>query len=295
MLWTRALVGSLLAALMIGVLVGDDYLAPWYPFLFGVVILIGLAGGHELSELIPAARRPNRYICVGGLVLIIVANWIRPLHDAAPRFIPWTDPWESIVGIIAAVVIGAFLVEMALYREPGEAVIRVALATFLVIYLGVLASFLVQLRWLPDVIGDSNRSRHALLLTIFVPKCCDIGAYCTGRLFGRHKMTPLLSSKKTWEGAAGGMVLAVLTAVGVSIFGQRPEFWIAKAVIFGITVGIAGMLGDLAESLIKREGQKKDASQAVPGFGGVLDVIDSVLFAAPVAYFWLTTAAIAPL
>ncbi len=200
-----------------------------------------------------------------------------------------------MIGIVAAVVIAAFLQEMALYREPGEATARVARAAFVVIYLGVLASFLIQLRWLPDLAGDLNRSRHALLLTVFVPKCGDIGAYCTGRLFGRHKMTPLLSPKKTWEGAVGGIVLAAVTAIGVCAFGYRPDFWIAKAITLGVVLAIAGMLGDLAESLIKREGQKKDASQAVPGFGGVLDVIDSVLFAAPVSYFWLTTAAISPL
>jgi phosphatidate cytidylyltransferase len=196
---------------------------------------------------------------------------------------------------VAGVVIAAFLLEMAVYREPGEAVTRVAFTAFAVIYLGVLATFLFQLRWLPDAPGDPNRARNALLLTIFVPKCGDIGAYCTGRMLGRHKMTPLLSPKKTWEGAAGGTMLAILTAVGVSSIGQQPEFWIAKAIAFGFVVAIMGMLGDLAESLIKREGQKKDASQAVPGFGGVLDVIDSLLFAAPVSNLWLTSAQISPL
>lgn len=295
MLWTRALVGSLLAALIIGVLVGDDYLAPWFPFLFGVALLLGLAGGYELIGLIPASRRPNLLVCFFGLLAVIAANWVRPMNQNWPDLIPWTTPWPPILGIVAGVTIAAFLLEMAIYREPGEAVTRVAFTAFVVIYLGLLASFLFQLRWLPDMPGDPNRSRNALLLTIFVPKCGDIGAYCAGRLFGRHKMTRLLSPKKTWEGAAGGMLLAILTAVAVSSIGHRPDFWIIKAIVFGVVVAVMGAFGDLAESLIKREGQKKDASQAIPGFGGVLDVIDSLVFAAPVAYFWLTTARISPL
>jgi phosphatidate cytidylyltransferase len=113
----------------------------------------------------------------------------------------------------------------------------------------------------------------------------DTGAYFTGRLLGRHKMAPVLSPKKTWEGAAGGMVAAVLTALGINALG--PVLHPLAAVGFGLTVGIAGLLGDLAESLIKRDCQQKDASQIMPGFGGVLDVVDAIIFAGPVAYAWL--------
>ena len=120
-----------------------------------------------------------------------------------------------------------------------------------------------------------------------MPKCCDIGAYFTGRLLGRHRMTPVLSPKKTWEGAAGGLVAG--GAGGHRHQPPGPACCAADlaAVGFGLTVGLAGMLGDLAESLIKRDCQQKDASQVVPGFGGVLDVVDSIVFAAPVAYWWL--------
>jgi phosphatidate cytidylyltransferase len=105
-------------------------------------------------------------------------------------------------------------------------------------------------------------------------------------------MTPVLSPKKTWEGAAGGLAAAVLAAVAIDRLG--PESVLRRAwaweIGFGLVVGVAGMLGDLAESLIKRDCQSKDASHAVPGFGGVLDVVDAVVFAAPPAYGWLTLA-----
>lgn len=129
----------------------------------------------------------------------------------------------------------------------------------------------------------------ALALAIFVPKSCDIGAYFTGRLLGRHRMTPVLSPKKTWEGAAGGLAVAMMVAVALDRLGPASllQGCVFLEVGFGLTVGLAGMLGDLAESLLKRDCQKKDASQVVPGFGGILDVVDALLFAAPVAYLWL--------
>jgi len=198
------------------------------------------------------------------------------------------DPWRVIVAAFAAVVLAAFLLEMATFVEPGHSVARISLALFVVAYLGVLPSFLVQLRWLPPLPGpaaDVPRGVGALALAIFVPKCCDIGAYFTGRLFGKHKMSPVLSPKKTWEGFAGGVGAAVITAFLLNrAFPALSGDWVALG--FGVTVGVLGVLGDLAESLIKRDCQKKDASQAVPGFGGVLDVVDSIIFTAPVAYAW---------
>jgi len=130
----------------------------------------------------------------------------------------------------------------------------------------------------------------ALALAIFVPKSCDVGAYFTGRLLGRHRMAPVLSPKKTWEGAAGGLIAAILACVLIDRLAPvavLQEEWLLE-IGFGLTLGTAGMLGDLAESLIKRDCQSKDASHAVPGFGGVLDVVDAVIFAAPPAYGWLT-------
>jgi phosphatidate cytidylyltransferase len=100
-------------------------------------------------------------------------------------------------------------------------------------------------------------------------------------------MTPLLSPKKTWEGFVGGLAAAVLVAVGFYQLDPVLRGAPLAAVGFGATVWVAGVLGDLAESLIKRDCRRKDASQAIPGFGGVLDVVDSIVFAAPVAYCWL--------
>jgi phosphatidate cytidylyltransferase len=168
-------------------------------------------------------------------------------------------------------------------------VVRCALLVWVAGYLGLLPAFLAQLRWWDAVEGGQAdlRGEAAIGLTIFVAKGADIGAYFTGRLIGRHRMSPVISPKKTWEGLAGGLVLSMLIAVGINRLGPGLLGGDLSAAGFGLAVGGAGVLGDLAESLVKRDCRRKDASQVVPGFGGVLDVVDSVLFAAPVAYWWL--------
>jgi phosphatidate cytidylyltransferase len=279
MLQTRLWMGAILAALAAGVLFVDQRLAPWFPFLLLFLLVISLAATIELRQLLPLSRRPPAWLAEASVVAMILANWAG--HLAGDQAWPW------IAGTFAAVVLSAFLVEMATFREPGESVTRIALTIGSAAYLGLLPSFFAQLRWLPDNNGDASRSTQALALAIFVPKCCDIGAYFTGRLFGRHRMTPILSPKKTWEGFGGGMITSMLVAVGIGRLGPALHDSVGRAVAFGLTVGLAGVLGDLAESLIKRDCQKKDASQVVPGFGGVLDVVDAVIFAAPVAYWWL--------
>ncbi|HEX3870953.1 MAG TPA: CDP-archaeol synthase, partial [Pirellulales bacterium] len=164
--------------------------------------------------------------------------------------------------------------------QPGGVTQRIAYATLPMAYVGVLLAFVVLLRL---------RSLASLLALIVVVKLCDIGAYTVGRLVGRHKMTPVLSPGKTWEGALGGIVFGCLGAwLALVVLGPRISDMTAPSVStwlrYGIIVSIAGILGDLAESLLKRDLGHKDSSPWMPGFGGVLDIIDSILLATPVAY-----------
>jgi phosphatidate cytidylyltransferase len=279
MLRTRLWMGAVLILLASGVLIVDQYLGPWYPFLFVFILGLALACCHEFLQLLSATLRPPAWLCHACVAVLICSNWPpHLLHETAT-----SQVWFWIASTFTGVVLAAFLVEIATFREPGGSVVRIAITVLIAAYLGWLPSFLVQLRW---TAGETAwHGSIALALAIFVPKCCDIGAYFTGRLFGKHRMTPVLSPKKTWEGLAGGLILSALAALGINALGGglRP----VAALGFGLTAGIAGVLGDLAESLIKRDCARKDASQAVPGFGGILDVVDSVLFAAPVAYWWL--------
>ncbi len=169
-----------------------------------------------------------------------------------------------------------------------------------IVYLGVLTGF-----YLPICM---THSAWMVLATVAVVKCADIGAYTTGRLIGRHKLIPWLSPGKTVEGFFGGLLFAGIVGAGIAMFlqatragvGGDPERWAGVSQLAAILVGAAsgvllgatGQLGDLLESLLKRDAGVKD-SGAVPGFGGVLDILDSPLLAAPVAY-WLLKIVLPP-
>ena len=271
--------GVVLIALTIGMLVGDQHFAPWFPFLFVFLLVLSLAACHELVKLLGPQRSPQKIVCYVGVVIFVLANWLinYPTSHAHSSF--------YLIGILAGFLLIVFLYEMASFMEPGRSVERMALTWLLLGYLGFLPCFLAQIRWLSD---DHQANSVRLALAAFVPKCCDIGAYAMGRLFGKHKMTPILSPKKTWEGALGGLIAAVLVTIAIDRLGPVPVLqndW-RWEVGFGLTVGLAGMFGDLAESLIKRDCQTKDASATVPGFGGVLDVVDAIIFSAPVSCLW---------
>lgn len=282
MLRTRLWVGAILIALTAAVLGADP---PGYPFLLVLVLVLGALGAWEMSRLLAGPRQPPEWLVYGGVLGVLAANWAPEVYPAAGL-----DAWQWVLAVFAAVVLAAFLAEMAGFREPGNSVVRIALGVWVTAYLGVLPTFFAQLRWqarpATGVPGRVEAGTVALALAIFVPKCCDIGAYFTGRFLGRHRLAPVLSPKKTWEGAAGGLAASVAAAFGINRL--NPVLAGAGAVVgFGLTVGLAGLLGDLAESLVKRDCRAKDASEVVPGFGGVLDVLDSIIFAAPVAYCWL--------
>jgi phosphatidate cytidylyltransferase len=270
----RLVSGTILALAAVGILYGDSFLAPYYPILLAFTLLLGVLGTKELIGLTGEVGRPWFAVSAFGVVAVLVSNWV-------PVVWPNIHPGSAVACAFVAVVIGIFLVEMASFRQPGGIVVRLAQTVFIVAYLGLLAGCFVRIRFLPG-----EHSALLLLLTIFVTKCGDIGAYATGMLIGKHKFTPLLSPKKTWEGFFGGQLASVLTAVGLSFAGPVFPHGMIEAVGFGIVVGLAGVFGDLAESLIKRDVGLKDAARSIPGMGGVLDVIDSILFAAPVALVW---------
>jgi phosphatidate cytidylyltransferase len=277
--------GAILIALTVGVLIVDQWLSGWYPFLFLTVVTLAALACFELRELLEPALRPPAWLCFLSVIGLIGINWIRPIGDLFGKS---TDPWHAIAGLMVGILLAAFLWEMAVYRKPGTSIQRIAIAMWMASYLGLLPCFLIQLRWRISASAEveARMGSVALALAIFVPKCCDTGAYFTGRLLGKHPLAPILSPKKTWEGAVGGLVVSAVATVGINRFGPVLS-GIGTEVAFALTVGIAAMLGDLAESLIKRDCGRKDSSQVVPGFGGVLDIIDSILFASPIAFCWL--------
>lgn len=250
-------------------------------YLFPLALALAvLAAGEVLSLLAARGLDPLPWVVYGGSVAVVAANGVpiwRPEVASS-----WTAP-ASLFGLVLLV---AFLGEMQRYEGPGGVMVRLALGVFGVAYVGVLLSFVVQLRLL-----GPTRGMLALASLVIIVKLADIGAYTVGRLIGRHKMAPVLSPGKTLEGAAGAVALSCLGAwLSIPLLGAAlgefsdgpPPAWTWLS--YGVLVGVAGLLGDLAESLFKRDMGRKDSSDWMPGFGGVLDLLDSVLLAAPVAY-----------
>jgi phosphatidate cytidylyltransferase len=148
-----------------------------------------------------------------------------------------------------------------------------------ILYVGALIGFLPLLR-------SQDGGAGWMWLAFGLGWCGDIGGYFAGRAFGRHKMSPLISPKKTWEGFAGGVMLAVLWA---SLFKLLffPSMRVVDCVVLGIIGDAAGVVGDLVESVFKRTYKVKDSGSFLPGHGGILDRVDSVMFAVPVVYLYV--------
>jgi len=164
-----------------------------------------------------------------------------------------------------------------------------AYTLFGLLYVVWLFSFMTKLVFLPPVIDGHLTGHWCVLWLVVVTKFCDMGAYLVGMMFGKHPLVPEISPKKTWEGFFGSMLFSCIGALGGFYFlqDQMPYLnWINVAIL-GPLIGLSGVIGDLAESMIKRSMAAKDSGKLLPGIGGVLDLIDSLLFTAPVLYFYL--------
>ncbi len=188
-------------------------------------------------------------------------------------------------------VIVASLVAMLPRHDQERALADWALTAAGALYTGVLLSQIVLLRDLATplcsgLFADLGLAPGAgwIFLVLLITWGQDVLAYFVGKYLGRRRMAPRLSPKKTWEGAAGGMLGALLGAwLGVALFGLPVS--LAQGALLGLVGGIIGPLGDLSESFIKRQVGLKDAGHLIPGHGGVLDRIDSLLFTAPILYY----------
>jgi len=298
MLGSRLLMGTLLVATLAGMLYLDSLAGSAAPFLLVIALVVAIRGSQELVWLLAERRlNPIRSVFYGGVALIVASNWIRPLTAQSGQ--GTGDPMAGLrwpMMALALVVLALFAAEARRYVSPGSTTESLSAGLLVVVYLGVLATFVVQLRW----IAGGDLGILALVSLIATTKCGDTGAYTAGRLFGRRPLAPVLSPKKTIEGSLGGIlgsivgawvVLQVVPGWFLSNSQPAPWFW---TVLFGIAVGITAQCGDLAESLLKRDLGKKDSSPLLLGLGGVLDLLDSILYAAPVAYLFWAFGVVAP-
>ena len=195
---------------------------------------------------------------------------------------------EWIVAVLAALTMISLGLALARPDQLKKSLVTVAATVLGVVYVAVLAGCLVGVRVMPDSLTQPltpHLSSKLLLMFFAMVVFADTGAYYTGRLIGRHKLAPRISPGKTIEGAVGGWIAAI-AAGPLSRMAFFHEIPMVHAVAIGALIGVVGPIGDLAESMLKRGADVKDSGTLLPGHGGVLDRVDSILFCAPLLYYY---------
>lgn len=275
-----------------GLTIGAVVLAAffWLPDAAAPFVLAALAVilALEFYQMMTAAGIPNfnRYgaaACVG----LVFVTWLSGLRTDGTG--------DSLV--LFLITIGIFLRQFPQKNNP-QPLQTIGGTLFGVLYIGLLWNFLTKLLLLgrpADHVGIYWPGRWLLLYAIFAAKFTDIGAYLIGCAFGRHKLIPRISPAKSWEGVFGGIGVGTLAGVllvrglqaDLAPFGLTPT----RAIPLGIFLSLCAIVGDLTESLFKRAANVKDSGGIIPGMGGLLDLLDSILFTAPGVYLFLRLAA----
>ncbi len=225
----------------------------------GAVELSRLAAGKGLVVLNP--------VSAVGVVLLSTA-WYWPQIIGASHGL--------YVSAVLALALAGMLLQQHIRFGVAGVLANCGISSFSLLYLGLLGSFILGIR--------IDIGLWEVLMFLFVVKSSDIGAYTFGKLFGKHKFSPRVSPGKTWEGLGGAMLAAMAVSLAFAAGFGIMQF--LPALLFGACLAVVGQLSDLTESMLKRDAQHKDSSNRVPGFGGILDIIDSPLFAAPFAYLF---------
>jgi phosphatidate cytidylyltransferase len=251
----------LVAIVLLPAVIGLVYLGGWW--LFALAVVGGLLALHELYLM----ARELRPLVLGGYLGLLVTLLGLELGNTTWMF-----------GGLLATFVFAFVV----YGLGG--VRQSATTSFAVTILGVawIGGGIGCLLLIRDIPEFGFWAVMAVLFTVFA---ADTGAFFVGRSFGRHRMAPAISPKKSWEGLVGG-VLAALAMAFVILYKDRADFLsIPESLVVGLVIAIAAVLGDLFESAVKRDLDVKDSGRVLGGHGGMLDRLDSLLWAGPAAYF----------
>ncbi|MDQ3667281.1 MAG: phosphatidate cytidylyltransferase [Acidobacteriota bacterium] len=249
-----------------------SWLQPLFVVLAAAAMAVGLFEFYVLAK--RRDLRPDAaigYLAAAALFTVFYFNDPGPRSDLSMQMIPLI-----LIAFIAATLIAATL------REPFDKMIASTGATILgVLYIVFLGGHLVAVR------TGFNQDLSADLLCFFflVLMGSDTGAYYVGRAFGKHKLAPSISPGKTWEGVAGGL-LAGLVMATIAHFWFFRELPLKLALPLAAVMTVVGILGDLTESALKRSADAKDTANVLPGHGGLLDRLDSLLFNAPVLYYF---------
>lgn len=251
---------------------------------FLALATVGLAGLWEFYRMLDHKGLPNFKIVgmICGAVLLGGSYYYYGSVGPAQSY-----DWEmiSLLGFLFTV----FTRQMFKGLQEASPLPTMAYTLFGLLYVIWMFNFMNKIVYLPYLPNHAVTGQFYVLYLIVVTKFSDMGAYLTGSAIGRHKMVPNISPKKTWEGFCGALAFSLLGSYGM--YALMPNHlsrlnWV-HATALGLLLGFAAVVGDLAESILKRSTDTKDSGRFLPGIGGALDLIDSLLFTAPLLFFYL--------
>lgn len=242
-----------------------------YFFLF-FVLAISIISFYEFTLL---ARHKNMYtnIWIGLIsVFFFVIN----------SYLKYFDNYLSLLIVVASVCI------IELFRNKDSAILNLGAALLGILYIGLFSAALISIREFYSQHNENYSYGGFLIISIFASIwICDSAAYYIGTAFGKHKLFPRVSPKKSWEGAIAGFIFAILAMIASKLIILDFLSW-NSTIGIGLIVGVLGQIGDLVESLFKRDSGVKDSSDLIPGHGGIFDRFDSLIFSAPFILVLLT-------
>ena len=253
-----------------------------------LIALFGLAGQWEFYR--AQEEKGHKVFEKSGLfcgVLIFFASWyFLVLNPARAGYVHFGLELVLVTSLLGG------LIRLVIVDENHRApIVTTALTVLGLLYVPYLFNFVALLAFMP---GHTFENRYLLIYLLAVTKFSDVGAYVIGSLIGRHKMIPRISPGKTWEGFVGALATSlVISVLMAELLGSHrlPQITLRDSIILGLLLPLVSVVGDLAESVVKRDASIKDSGNTIPGIGGALDLIDSILFTAPVLYFYLEFAA----
>jgi phosphatidate cytidylyltransferase len=248
-----------------------------------IMVILAAAGLMEFYNL---AEKDGlvcfKYSGIAGGVLLMVGTFLQltgqlGIHNSPAR----VNDFET--SFLILFVLG-LCVRQFVSRSNTAGIVAISTTLFGLMYVPWLLNFIQKINFFQNVEGH-----YYLLYFVLITKFSDTGAYSVGSLIGKHKMIPRISPGKTWEGFGGAIVVSTLASVLFVHFAQdkMPAMNWVHAVILGVLLSVAAVIGDLIESLFKREAGLKDSGKFFPGIGGILDLLDSLLFNAPIMYLYL--------
>lgn len=240
------------------------------PFLI-FVLGIGLISFWEFSEIVKKKNIYTNFWVGFFIVSILIINTYYHFFNF------------KILVVISSVLILLF----ELFRNRNSAILNVSATLLGIFYIGLFSSTILSIREFFNSSEMYYSEGGYLIISILVSIwVCDSAAFFLGSAFGKHKLFPRVSPNKSWEGAIAGFVFSIITMIAAKAL-ILDQITLYDSIIIGIIVGTIGQLGDLVESLVKRDAGVKDSSALIPGHGGIFDRFDSLLFTAPVVYLYI--------